>query len=135
MHAILQCGTDELTIWFSSPTPATRREGVQDFPGCTLLFDHLDVLLGLSISGQLHDLCPYELAKTASSNAGSSVDAEFQSTYDSSCDMGHIYFDQRGPASVERCADCGAVILDVGKDGAIIGMELFSASKTLPGLL
>jgi len=135
MHATLQCGTDDLTIWFTSPTQKTRREHVEDFPSCGLLFDHQDVLLGISISGRLQDVCPYELAKIALSNVGNSVEAEFQSSYDSSCDMGSIYFDQRGPASVERSIDCGSVIIDIGKDGAVIGLELFSPSKILPALV
>ena len=118
MLATLECGNDDITIWFSSSPSPAHRVSIEELPNCSLLFGPDDLFLGLSIGDQLQDLCPYELAKTAAANAGASVAAQFESTYDASCDMGYVYFDRRGPASVDHSVDCGAVILDVGKDGA-----------------
>ena len=50
--------------------------------------------------------------------------------------MGYISLDYRGPASVAYTVGSigqGALI-DIGKDGAILGLEVFSPSQLLPAL-
>jgi len=135
MHVTLQCGTDCVTICLPSRAAIVRSESVERIANCRLLFADNDVLRGVVFESDLRALCPYELAKVVSSNAGNDFQADLQSTYDSSVDMGYLYLDYRGVGSVAYSVDCGRVILDVGKDGAVIGIELFSPSTLLPELV
>jgi uncharacterized protein YuzE len=135
MHVTLQCGDDDLTIWLPSWAEIVHVEFVERIPNVRLLFGNNDILRGVAFDSDLRTLCPYELAKVASSNVGNDIQADLQSTYDSSVDMGYVYLDKRGAASVAYSVDCGRVILDVGKDGAVIGIELFSPSTLLPELV
>jgi uncharacterized protein YuzE len=132
MRVTLQCGTDNVTIWLPSRTAIVRREAVERIPNCQLLFADYDIFRGVELESDLRTLCPYELAKVVCSNAGSDLQADLQSTYDSSANMGYLYLDKRGAGSVAYSVDCGRVVLDVGKDGAVIGIELFSPSTLLP---
>ncbi len=135
MRVTLQCGADDLTIWLPSRAEIVQVESVERVPKCRLLFGRNDVLRGVVFDSDLRALCPYELAKVVSSNVGNDIQADLQSTYDSLVDMGYVYLDKRGAASVAYSVVCGRVILDVGKDGAVIGIELFSPSTLLPELV
>ncbi|MFL5328289.1 MAG: DUF2283 domain-containing protein [Gemmataceae bacterium] len=78
-------------------------------------------------------LCPYELAKVVHQNAGRRITAQLNATYDQSCDMGYVYLDKREPASVDYTVNMNLeVCVDVGKDGVVIGLEVFSPSRRLP---
>ena len=132
MNVALECGNNDLTIWFGLPATSSTSSPVDGLPQCDLVTDGSDKLHGFRFRCDLTSLCPHELAKTSAANSGTQINASFHSSYDQSCDMGYIYFDQRGPASVDYSIDCGTVVLDVGHDGAIIGLEIFSPSKTLP---
>jgi uncharacterized protein YuzE len=133
MHVTLACGTDELTIWFARPAIPPRETAVDQLPNVRLLFDRAE-LKAIRMLG-LRTVCPYELAKVTCAHAGTEVQAELPSSYDSSCDMGYIHLDMRGPASVDyTIATPGGVCIDIGKDGAILGFEVFSPSSVLPEL-
>jgi uncharacterized protein YuzE len=83
----------------------------------------------------LRELCPYELAKVAHANVGKTIAAEVLASYDASCDMGYVYLDQRGPASVDYAVDAQhGVNIDVGKDGTVLGLEILFPSHCLPEL-
>jgi uncharacterized protein YuzE len=135
MHVTLQCGTDALTIWLPSRAAILHAEAVERIPNCRLLFAANAVLRGIAFDSDVQALCPYKLAKVVFASAGHDVPAHLQSTYDASVDMGYVYLDKRGAGSVAYSVDCGRVILDVGKDGAVIGIELFSPSTLLPELV
>jgi len=135
MNVTLDCDTDELTIWFPSPDECVGSCAIDGLPQCRLLFSNTDVLLGFRFCSDLKNLCPYELAKIVAANQGSQINAHLETTFDPSCDMGYVHFDNRGPASVQHSLDCGTIILDVGHDGAIIGIEVFSPTETLPILV
>ena len=135
MNVALTCGSDELTIWFPAPDERVHSCPIEGLPKCRLLFRDADELQGFQFCSDLKNLCPYELAKVAAANQGSQINAQLESTFDPSCDMGYIHFDNRGPASVQRSIDCGTVILDVGNDGVIIGIEVFSPTRILPILV
>lgn len=134
MNVTLECGQDELTMWFGNPAPAARPVAVDGMPACEILIEHPRTLCGLRFRSDLAKFCPYELMKLSANNSGVQICATIQSTYDSSCDMGYLYLDERGPGSVKRSIDCGSVVIDIGEDGAIIGVEVFSPSDTLPVL-
>ena len=129
MRVTLSCHSDEVLIGFAPTTAASRENPVADLPGVWLVLDELGTLCGLRVIG-LDALCPYELRKVIQENAGGEVQAELHSSYDSSCDMGYISLDRRGPASIAYTVgriDQG-VCIDIGKDGVILGLELFSPS-------
>lgn len=135
MRVTLCCHSDRVTIRFAPTTAAGREYPVVDLPGAWLVVDEVGRLCGLRVTG-LDALCPYELRKVIRANAGGEIQAELHSTYDSSCDMGYINLDRRGPASVAYTVgsiDQG-VCIDIGKDGVILGLELFSTSQLLPTL-
>jgi len=132
MNVTLECGQDDLTMWFGSPEPSATPLPVDGMPQCEILTDGLRVLRGFRFRSRLSQLCPYELAKLSARHFGSQMVATVQSTYDPTCDMGYIYLDKRGPGSVKRSIDCGFVVLDVGDDGAVIGLEVLSPSEVLP---
>ncbi|GEM_PF-4277478 len=134
MVVTLQCEEDELTLWFSPPLTACIEAGIERLPNGWLLVDQTGALKGLRLVG-LRDLCPYELAKVARANAGHTITAELLASYDASCDMGYVYLDKRGPASVDYTVDAQhGVYIDIGKDGAVLGLEIFSPSHRLPEL-
>ena len=134
MNVTLDCGQDDLTMWFVSATSSFHTTPVDGMPQCEILIEHPRTLCGFRFRSDLAKLCPYELAKLSANNSGEQIVATIPSTYDSSCDMGYLYFDNRGPGSVKRSIDCGSVVIDIGVDGAIIGVEVFSPSETLPVL-
>ncbi len=134
MNVTLDCGQDDLTMWFGSPAPSAQVTPVDELPQCEVLIDHGRTVRGFRFRSDLLKLCPYELAKLSANHSGRQIVASIQSTYDSSCDMGYISFDYRGAGSVKRSIDCGFIVIDIGHDGAIIGVEVFSPSKTLPVL-
>ena len=135
MNVTLEYGTEDLTIWLPVPDKCDGSSEIEGLPQCRLLFRGGDVLQGFQFCSDVRSLCPYELAKLAAANQGSQVNAALETTFDPSCDMGYVHFDKRGPASVQRSIDCGTVIVDVGNDGAIIGIEVFSPTRTLPSLV
>jgi len=134
MNVTLECGHDELTMWFGNRTPSAQAIPVDGMPQCELLFEHHRTLCGFRFRSEVAKSCPYELAKLSANNSGKQIVATIRSTFDSSCDMGYLYFDKRGAGSVKRSIDCGSVVADIGEDGAIIGLEVFSPSETLPML-
>lgn len=134
MNVTLECGDDGLTIWFGAVAGVADIVPIDDLPQCQLLIGGAREVRGLRFGSDASKLCPYELVKFTASHSGLYVTATLQSTYDSSCDMGYVYFDKRGPGSAKRSIDCGFVVLDVGDDGAIIGIEVFSPSETMPRL-
>jgi len=121
-------------MWFGNPAPSAQATPVDGLPECEILFDHRRTLCGFRFRSDLTKLCPYELAKLSTNHSVAQIVATIQTTYDSSCDMGYMYFDKRGAGSVKRSIDCGSVVIDIGDDGAIIGVEVFSPSDTLPAL-
>ena len=134
MHVTLCCDEDEFVIWFAEPLPNAREIPVGDHANVRLVLDEHKVLKGVRLLG-LRDVCPYELAKVARVNAGQIIKAELRASYDSSCNMGYVYLDYRGPGSVAETVptDFGLNI-DIGKDGNVVGLEVFSASRILPEL-
>lgn len=134
MNVTLDCGQDDLTMWFGNPTPKIRAVPIDEIPQCEILIEDTRTLRGFRFRSDLATMCPYELAKLSANKSGERVAATILSTYDSSCDMGYVYFDKRGPGSVKRSIDCGSVVIDIGEDGAVIGIEVFSPSETLPAL-
>ena len=134
MNVTLDCGQDDLTMWFGAAEPSAQATPVDGLPQCEILIDHGRTLCGFRFRSDLTKLCPYELAKLSANHSGAQIIATIQSTYDSSCDMGYLYFDKRGAGSVKRSIDCGSVVIDIGEDGAIIGVEVFSPSDILPVL-
>ena len=135
MQVTLVCNNDELIIWFAPAIKAPREIPVGNLPHAWLRYDQGGTLKALRMAG-LKTQCPYELAKIVRTNMGSEIHAILQTTYDSSCDMGYIYLDYRGPSSVDFSIDTdGGVVIDIGKDGAVLGLELFSPSLLLPELV
>ena len=134
MNVTLECGQDDLTMWFGNPKPSAQATPVDGMPQCEILTEHGRRLCGFRFRSDLAKLCPYELAKLSAINSEGQIVATIQSTYDLSCDMGYLYFDKRGAGSVKHSIDCGSVVIDIGEDGAIIGVEVFSPSDTLPVL-
>jgi uncharacterized protein YuzE len=135
MRVLLSCGIDDLTIWFGSLSDSVDRKLVNELPECSLIFDSQNRLRALQISANITQLLPEKLAQIVIAHAKSQIAAELTSTYEASVDMGYIYLEERGPGCVQRCINCETVILDIGKDGALIGIELFSPSTLLPELV
>lgn len=135
MRVTLACAADHVTIHFEDAKGGTRETPVSELPGTWLVLDEVGKLSSVRIT-RIDTLCPYEFRKVIRSNAGSEVRAELQSTFDASCDMGYIYLDKRGAASVASTVgsmDSG-VLVDIGKDGVILGFEIFAPSRLLPTL-
>jgi uncharacterized protein YuzE len=135
MQVTLLCAADHVTIYFEKAIGGTRESPVSELPGVWFVLNEVGRLSGIRIT-RIDALCPYELQKVIRSSAGSEVRAELQSTYDASSDMGYIYLDKRDPASVASTVgsmDTG-VLADIGKDGVILGFEIFSPSLLLPAL-
>src|SRR5262249_51786743 len=121
MQVTLSCAADNVTIYFDHAIVGTRESPISELPGACLVIDDVGRISGLRIT-KIGALCPYELQKVIRSNAGSEVRAELQSTFDASSDMGYIYLEKRGPASVATTVgnmDTG-VLADIGKDGVIL---------------
>jgi len=135
MQVRLSCAAAEVTIHFDDAKGGIREIPVSELPGAWLLLDDVGRLSGVRIT-RIDALCPYELQKVIRSNAGSEVCAELQSIFDASSDMGYIYLEKRGPASVAStvCSMDTGVLADIGKDGVILGFEIFAPSRWLPAL-
>jgi uncharacterized protein YuzE len=129
---VISCGEKEATIWFAISKDAVRVKAIDEVGSAELLFQDT-ALKGLRFR-QLSGLCPYELAKTIRAHAGANIEAELPASYDATCDMGYVYLEERGPASVAHTVCASNVNIDVGRDGAIVGLEVFSPSTTLPKL-
>jgi uncharacterized protein YuzE len=125
-----------VTIYFEDAIGETRESPISELPGAWLVLDNLGRLLGVRIT-KIDALCPYELQKVIRNNAGSEVRAELQSTFDAASDMGYIYLEKRCPGSVASTVgsmDTG-VLADIGRDGMILGFEIFAPSRLLPALV
>ena len=134
MRVTLSCRSDQVAIQFEAQRVAAYESPVAELQGASLVFDDLGTLSELRVRG-IESLCPYELKKVIQGNMNREIQVDLHSTYDSSCDMGYIYLDRRGPASVAYTvvSDEG-VCIDIGTDGVILGLEIFSPSKFLPAL-
>lgn len=131
LNVILDCGEDSLTIWFVYSASSVSVSFIE-LPQFELLTDGAETILGFRFCSSLKRLCPYELIKICLAHSGTQINALLQAAYDRSCDMGYIHLDKRGAGSVKQSVSYGSIVLDVGDDGAIIGIEVFSPSKTLP---
>lgn len=132
MNVTLARGEDDLTIWFPSSCPPAKHVSINGLPQCALLMDHRDVVRGFRFFSNGVSSCPATIMERAPENASCQVFLD--ATCDSSGGMGYVYLDKRGEASVRESIDCGIVILDLGHDGAVIGIEIFQPSKCLPAL-
>jgi uncharacterized protein YuzE len=135
MQVTLSCAADQVTISFGEAISGLRESPVSGLSGAWLVLDDVGGLSGVRIT-RIDALCPYELRKVIRRSVGSEVRAELQSTFDASCDMGYIYLDKRGSASVASIVgsmDSG-VLVDIGKDGVILGFEILAPSRLLPAL-
>lgn len=135
MNATLECGIDALTIWFGPVTPSADALPIDDLPRCQLLIDDSREICGFRFGPGGLPLCPRGLPMIAAGpDHGSRPVVDLETRYDPCCDMGYIYLEKRGPGSSRSQIDCGIVILDVGDDGVIIGIEVFSPSQNMPRL-
>ena len=73
MNVTLDCGQDDLTMWFVSPTLSFHTTPVDGMPQCEILIEHPRTLCGFRFRSDLAKLCPYELA--ASCHFGWQVDS------------------------------------------------------------
>jgi uncharacterized protein YuzE len=135
MQVTLSCAADEVAIYFGDTRSGLHESPISGLSGAWLILDDVGRVSGVRITG-IDASCPYELRKVIQRNIGSEVRAELQSTFDASCDMGYVYLDKRGPASVASTVgsmDSG-VLVDIGKDGVVLGFEIFAPSRLLPAL-
>jgi uncharacterized protein YuzE len=134
MRVTLACGNDEVTIWFAATSSPPCEHSIERLLGAWLLFDGR-ALVGLRLIG-LVVLCPYELAKVVRAHARREVHADLAAIYDHDRDEGYVYIDQRGLGSVSHTIPAAlGVNVDLGHDGTVIGLEIFSPSRLLPELL
>src|ERR1700722_6358812 len=135
MQVTLSCADDQATIRFEGVTVGLQESPFSNLPGAWLILGESGMLAGIRITA-LDPLCPYELRKAIGKNAGCEIRIDLLTPFDASCDMGYIYLEKRGPAPVAFTVgsmDTG-VLADIGKDGVILGFEVFTPSRRLPAL-
>ena len=135
MNATFDKRNGGLLIWFGQQHRTFSATPIENLPSCSLVTSGDDVLLGFPFYPDGVELIPQILASEIAKFGDDQIKMFLESSHDPDCDMGYIRFDDRGPASVKYSIDCGFVVLDVGNDGAVIGVEVFSPTKTCPLLI